>query len=97
MGTHRVLCALSKIYVDGKGYVLQGSYPFCVAQTPVPHLGFYSRHVLTDASRMGWGAVIDGRPAQGIWRGHHFDLHINSLELMAVFLTLKYFLQQLRG
>ncbi len=51
----------------------------------------------TDASLTGWGAVLDGRPAQGIWRGHLLDWHINCLEMMALFLALKYFLQQLRG
>jgi hypothetical protein len=28
----------------------------------------------TDASLTGWGAVLDDRPAQGIWRGHLLDL-----------------------
>ncbi|KAI2666023.1 Transposon Ty3-I Gag-Pol polyprotein [Labeo rohita] len=51
----------------------------------------------TDASLKGWGAVLNGRPAQGIWRGHHLNWHINCLEMMAVFQALKYFLQQLRG
>ncbi len=50
----------------------------------------------TDASLTGWGAVLDGRPAQGIWRGHLLDWHI-CLEMMALFRALKYFLQQLRG
>jgi len=40
------------------------------------------------------GAALDGRPAQGLCRGHHHDWHINCLELMAVILPLKYFLQQ---
>ncbi len=51
----------------------------------------------TDASLTGWGAVLDGRPAQGIWRGHLLKWHINCLEMMALFQALKYFLQQLRG
>ncbi len=51
----------------------------------------------TDASLTGWGAVLDGRPAQGIWRGHLLEWHINCLEMMALFRALKYFLQQLRG
>ncbi len=51
----------------------------------------------TDASLTGWGAVLDGRPAQGIWRGHLLDWHINCLEMMALFQALTYFLQQLRG
>ncbi len=51
----------------------------------------------TDASLTGWGAVLDGRPAQGIRRGHLLEWHINCLEMMALFRALKYFLQQLRG
>ncbi len=51
----------------------------------------------TDTSLTGWDAVLDGRPAQGIWRGHLLDWHINCLEMMALFLALKYFLQELRG
>ncbi len=53
--------------------------------------------LMTDASLTGWGAVLDGRPAQGIWRGHLLDWPINCLEMMALFRALKYFLQQLRG
>ncbi|KAL0202971.1 hypothetical protein M9458_000989 [Cirrhinus mrigala] len=53
--------------------------------------------LMTDASLMGWGVVLNGRPAQGIWRGHLLDWHINCLEMMAVFRALKYFLQQLGG
>ncbi|KAL0164029.1 hypothetical protein M9458_039782, partial [Cirrhinus mrigala] len=51
----------------------------------------------TNASLTGWGAVLNARPAQGMWRGHLLDWHINCLEMMAVFQALKYFLQQLRG
>ncbi len=39
----------------------------------------------TDASLTGWGAVLDGRPAQGIRRGHLLEWHINCLEMMALF------------
>ncbi|KAI2668821.1 Transposon Ty3-G Gag-Pol polyprotein [Labeo rohita] len=64
-----------------------------------PTLGAPCRRRLltTDASLVGWGAVLEGRPAQGKWEGHQLDWHINCLELMAVFLALKYFLHQLRG
>ncbi|KAI2644567.1 Transposon Ty3-G Gag-Pol polyprotein [Labeo rohita] len=64
-----------------------------------PTLGAPCRRRLltTDASLVGWEAVLEGRPAQGVWEGHQLDWHINCLELMAVFLALKYFLYQLRG
>lgn len=52
---------------------------------------------MTDASLTGWGATLDGRPAQGEWEGHQLGWHINCLELTAVFLALKYFLRQMRS
>ncbi|KAL0163894.1 hypothetical protein M9458_039647, partial [Cirrhinus mrigala] len=48
-------------------------------------------HALT-----GWGAVISGHPARGLWSGPHLTLHINSLEMLAVFRALKHFLPDLR-
>ncbi len=64
-----------------------------------PTLGPYCRRKMltTDASLTGWGVVLDGRPAQGIWRGHLLEWNINCLKMMALFRALKYFLQQLRG
>ncbi len=50
----------------------------------------------TDASLTGWGAVMSGHPARGLWRGH-LAWHINRLEILAVFQALKYFLPDLRG
>ncbi len=50
----------------------------------------------TDASLTGWGAVMSGHPARGLWRGH-LAWHINRLEMLAVFQALKYFLPDLRG
>ncbi len=50
----------------------------------------------TDASLTGWGAVMSGHPARGLWRGHHLAWHINRLEMLAVFQALKYFLPDLR-
>ncbi|KAI2650209.1 hypothetical protein H4Q32_000145 [Labeo rohita] len=63
-----------------------------------PTLGAPCRRVTlaTDASLTGWGAVMSGRPAQGLWTGRHLDWHINCLEMLAVFLALKYFLPDLR-
>ncbi len=51
----------------------------------------------TDASLTGWGAVMSGRSAQGLWEGPHLMWHINCLEMLAVFLPLKHFLPDLRG
>ncbi len=54
------------------------------------------RTLATDASLTGWGAVMSGHPARGLWRGH-LAWHINRLEMLAVFQALKYFLPDLRG
>ncbi|XP_067233771.1 uncharacterized protein [Chanodichthys erythropterus] len=51
----------------------------------------------TDASLTGWGAIMSGRSAQGLWEGHHQSRHINQLEMVAVFRALRYFLPDLRG
>ncbi len=53
--------------------------------------------VTTDVSLTGCGAVFEGRPACGVWIGEFLSLHINCLELRAVFLALIYFLPSLRG
>ncbi len=54
---------------------------------------FHRRHMITtDASMMGWSAVIEGRPASGEWTGEFLSWHINCLELRAVFLALMHFL-----
>ncbi len=54
------------------------------------------RMLVTDASLTGWGGVMSGRSARGLWSGHHLTWHINCLELLAVFLALKPFLPNLR-
>lgn len=53
--------------------------------------------IMTDGSLMCWGAALDGRLAQWVWRGSQHDWYISCLELMAVFLALRYFLRLLRG
>ncbi len=70
--------------------------PWFLSQGPV--LGARCRCVTlaTDASLTGWGAVMSGHPARGLWRGHHLAWHINRLEMLAVFQALKHFLPDLR-
>ncbi len=70
--------------------------PWFLSQGPV--LGAPCRRVMlaTDASLTGWGAVMSGRPAHGLWSGCHHMLHINCLEMLAVFRALKHFLPDLR-
>ncbi len=53
--------------------------------------------LVTDASLMGWEAIVSGRSARGLWRDHHLSWYINCLEMLAVFQALKHFLLDLRG
>ncbi len=71
--------------------------PWFLSQGPV--LGAPCRRVMltTDASLTGWGAVMSGHPARGLWSGHHLTWHINCLEMLAVFRALKHFLPDLRN
>jgi len=50
-----------------------------------------------NASLTGWGAVMEGCSAQGLWSSHPLWWHINYLDLMAVYNALRYFLPDLRG
>ncbi|KAL0199690.1 hypothetical protein M9458_002877, partial [Cirrhinus mrigala] len=70
----------------------------CVFRTGVL-LGSVSlrKVVTTDASLTGWGAVFQGRSINGRWTPQFRRLHINMLELMAVFLALKHFRPFLEG
>ena len=47
--------------------------------------------IFTDASKEGWGAHLDEHTARGTWSLPESKLHINHLELKAVFLALKEF------
>ncbi len=71
--------------------------PWFLSQGPV--LGASCRHrmLTTDASLTGWGAILEGRSSQGLWKDQHLSWHINRLEMLAVFLALKNFLADLRG
>ena len=50
-------------------------------------------HLFSDASRSGWGAHLEplGLEVQDLWDSASQDLHINNLELRAVFLALQRF------
>ena len=47
--------------------------------------------VFTDTSNEGWGAHLEDSTARGVWSEPESHLHINFLELKAVFLALKSF------
>ena len=54
----------------------------------------HALQMLTDASKEGWGAHLDEHTARGTWSLPESKLHINHLELKAVFLALKEFRTQ---
>ncbi|HEU5092877.1 MAG TPA: reverse transcriptase domain-containing protein, partial [Nitrospira sp.] len=46
-------------------------------------------HLFTDASMEGWGGYVGAHVASGLWSNSETELHINVLELRAVFLSLE--------
>ncbi|KAL0176407.1 hypothetical protein M9458_028737, partial [Cirrhinus mrigala] len=70
--------------------------PWSLSQGPV--LGAPCRRVTLamDASLAGWGVVMNGHPARGLWSSHQLSWHMNCLEMLAVFRALKHFLPDLR-
>ncbi|XP_034258760.1 uncharacterized protein LOC117655422 [Pantherophis guttatus] len=53
--------------------------------------------ITTDASLFGWGAHLGSQLAQGQWSVQERGLHINILELRAIFRALRKFAPLLRG
>ena len=51
----------------------------------------YALQIFTDASKEGWGSHLDEHIARGSWSLPESNMHINYLELKAVFLALKQF------
>ncbi len=71
--------------------------PWFLSQGPMLGASCRRKMLTTDASLTGWGAILEGRSRQGLWKNHHLSWHINRLEMLAVFLALKNFLADLRG
>ena len=65
--------------------VMKGSYL---------HPKDHSIQLFTDASNEGWGAHLEQSSTQGLWSPQEKGLHINVLELKAVFLALRRFKDQ---
>ena len=59
---------------------------FNVIQHKPPTLEIYS-----DASDVGWGALVNGNTAGGLWSLNEMQHHINFEEILAVFFALKCF------
>ena len=51
----------------------------------------HALQIFTDASKEGWGAHLDKHTTRGSWSLPESKLHVNYLELKAVFLALKEF------
>ena len=61
-------------------------------RTPVPDLHLYS-----DASSSGWGAHLLDQNVSGVWSAQEKLLHINLLEMKALFLGLQAFQEDVAG
>lgn len=53
----------------------------------------FTLEIFTDASRTGWGACCNNERINGAWKKSELKFHINYLELLAVFLALKWFVR----
>lgn len=53
--------------------------------------------ITTDASKLGYGGFMGNQVFQGTWSSNQSKLHINWLELKAVYLTVNHFLSQIRN
>jgi len=58
--------------------------------------GLPSLTIYTDASKTGWGGVLDNQRAGDNWLPDEAQEHINYLELLALFLSLKSFKSDLK-
>ncbi|KAI2647005.1 hypothetical protein H4Q32_030822 [Labeo rohita] len=58
--------------------------PWLLSQGPV--LGTPCRRLMltADASLTGWGVIMSGRSARGLWGSRHFTGHLNCLEMLAM-------------
>ena len=75
------------VLVDGEGSPVSGG---SIRDTPYLHL--YS-----DASSSGWGAHLLDQNVSGVWSAQEKLLHINLLEMKALFLALQAFQEDVAG
>ena len=83
-----ILC-VRRIFYGGLGRLKTGG---CRFSLPVPDLNFYS-----DASDVGWGAIVGEHQVPGVWTPRQGELSINLREMMAVQKGLLEFGSLLRG
>ena len=53
--------------------------------------------ITTDASSLGWGATLQDERTGGRWDEHEKEAHINYLELLAIFLALQSFKNEIKN
>ncbi len=63
----------------------------------VPRHGLQKEGCLDRCFQLRLGTLCDGKPAFGIWSKKDGHIHINCLEMLAVYLGLRTFLSDLRG
>ena len=90
---HRRIC----VPVDCTLALRQWKHPYFLTQGVQLGTICARKVVTTDASLWGWGATHEGRSVNGQWRSELRSVHINVLELMAVFLALRHFLPYVTG
>ncbi len=78
----------------GSGVVVQAVHP-SEGREPLPPGA--EVQVVSDTSNHGWGGRLMELQAEGVWMQQERQLHINSLEMLAVFNTLQQFLLRVRG
>ena len=83
-----ILCVW-RIFYGGLGRFKTGGHKFSL---PVPDLNFGS-----DASDVGWGAIVGEQQVSGVWTPSQRELSINLSEMMAVQRGLLEFRSLLRG
>lgn len=71
--------------------------PWFLSQGPMLGVSCCRKILSIDASLTGWGAVMRGRFARGLWGPQHCSWHINCLEMLAVYKALRSFLPDLHG
>ena len=82
------------VLVDDEGSPVSGGSirDTCSGSTPAPDLHLYS-----DASSSGWGAHLLDQNVSGVWSAQEKLLHINLLEMKALFLALQAFQEDVAG
>ncbi|KAI2655955.1 Transposon Ty3-G Gag-Pol polyprotein [Labeo rohita] len=107
MQTPAVVAQKQKVFPEGESFAYDQGLPLSTSLGYVekpgisefrPVLGTPCRRVTltADVSLTGWGALMSGRPAQGLWDDSHRHLHIYCLEMLVVFQALRCFLPDLK-